>query len=159
MFHFQTQHQPRSFYIKEIYLFIVYTYNGLAFHPKISIREPNVRNPNKNFLFSNVRFAGQCLGMELKYSRCPKSERNLVLISDIWISDIRAVPFVRFFGYIINVRNPNVRLVESNNRTSEIGTVWKWDNFGQRQNLNVQTVTVKCLRTELVPILAFHCTF
>ena len=75
------------------------------------------------------------------YSRCPKSERsvwktkqNLVRISDVWISDIRAVWFVRLFGYTINVRNPNVQLVESINRTSEILTVWEWDNLGKRRN-------------------------
>ena len=44
----------------------------------------------------------------IEYSRCQKSERsvwkteqNLVQISDVWISDIRAIPFVRLF------QNPN----------------------------------------------------
>ena len=104
------------------------------------------------------------------YSRCPKSkcsvwktEQNLVQISDVRISDIRAVRFVRFvrfvrlFGYTINVRNPNVWLVESINRTSEIQTkwfgfqtlseiltVWECDNFGKRLNPNVRISDTYC---------------
>ena len=65
------------------------------------------------------------------YSRCPKSERsvwkteqNLFRISDVPISDIWAVQFVRLFGYTINIRNPNIQLVETINRTSEIRTKW-----------------------------------
>ena len=63
------------------------------------------------------------------HSRCPKSERsvwktkrNLVRISDIQISDIGVILFLRSFGYTINVRNLNIWLVESINRMSEIRT-------------------------------------
>ena len=87
------------------------------------------------------------------YSRCLKSERSVWKTEQnlVWISDIWAVPFIRSFGYTINVRNPNVPLVESNNRTSEIGTkwfgfltlpeirtVWEWDNFRKRRNPNIR---------------------
>ena len=51
-----------------------------------------------------------------------KTERNLFWTSDIRISDIQAVWFVRSFGYTINLRNPNVWLVESINQMSEILT-------------------------------------
>ena len=73
-----------------------------------------------------------------------KTEQNLVWISDVRISDIWAVRFVRSFGYTINVRNPNVRLVELINRLSEIQTVWEWDNFGMRWNTNVRISDVYC---------------
>ena len=77
--------------------------NDLAFCPKICVWKPNIQNPNKNVRFSNVRFAGQCLGMKLNfivlkrnYSKATKTERsvfrtepNLVWISDIRISDVR----------------------------------------------------------------------
>ena len=78
--------------------------------------------------------------------------------SDIRISDIRAVRFVRLFGYTLNVRNLNVRSVESINRTSEIQTkwfrfqtlseirtVWEWDNFGKRQNPNIRISDSSCI--------------
>ena len=59
------------------------------------------------------------------YSRCPKSKRYVWKTEQnlVWISDIWAVPFVLSFVYTINVQNPNVWLVESNNLTSEIRTV------------------------------------
>ena len=72
----------------------------------------------------------------------------------------------------INVRNPNVRLVESINRTSaiwtkwfgfqtlsEIQAFWEWYNFGKRRNPNVWISDIywhpysKCLKTRLVWIL------
>ena len=51
--------------------------------------------------------------------------------------DIRAVWFVQSFGYTINVRNPNVWLVESINRTSEIRTKL----FGFRTVFEIRTVS------------------
>ena len=69
-------------------------------------------------------------------------EQNLVRISDI-----QAVWFVRSFSYAINGRNPNVRLVELFNRTSEIRTVWDWDNFGKCQNPNVRISDTYCIAT------------
>ena len=98
------------------------------------------------------------------YSRCPKSERsvwkieqNLVRILDVLISDNRVVWFFGSIGFTINVQNPNVQLVESINRTSEIRTkwfrfqtlsemrtVWKWDNFVKRQNPNVRISDTYC---------------
>ena len=60
------------------------------------------------------------------YSRAPKSERsvwktkrNLVRISDVQISDIQAVQFVRSFDYTINVQNLNKfeRLVDPSGST------------------------------------------
>ena len=47
------------------------------------------------------------------------------------------------FGFTINVR-----LVESINRTSEIRTVWEWDNFRKRQNPNVRISDTYCTYTE-----------
>ena len=80
------------------------------------------------------------------YSRCPKSECSVWKTQQnlVRISDIRVVPFVRSFGYTINVRNPNDWLVETNNRTSEIRTVWEWDKFGKRRNPNVRISNVYC---------------
>ena len=79
-----------------------------------------------------------------------KNEQSLVRISDVRISDVRisdiwAVQFVRSFGYTINFQNPSVRLVESINQTSEIQTVWEWDNFGKRRNPNVRISDVYCI--------------
>ena len=75
-----------------------------------------------------------------------------IRISDIRISDIRAVQFAWSFGYTINVRNPNVQLVESINRPSEIRTVWEWANFGKRRNLNVRIWDTYCMLENLLNI-------
>ena len=64
---------------------------------------------------------------------------------NVRISDIWAVRFVWSFGYTINVRNPNDGLVKSINWTSEIQTVWEWDNFGKRRNLNVRISDTYCI--------------
>ena len=97
-----------------------------------------------------------------RYSRCLKSERsvwktkqNLVPISDVWISDIQFVRFVQSFGYTINVQNPHVWLVESINPTSEIRTVWEWDNFGKRRDPNVGISDIYCTVNSKISILKY----
>ena len=81
------------------------------------VRTVERRKRNVRFVWSfGLRFSHYSRPF---YSRCLKSEQNLVRISDI-----QAVRFVLSFSYTINVRNPNFQLVELINRTSEIRTKW-----------------------------------
>ena len=79
---------------------------------------------------------------KVQYNRCPKSERwvwkterNLVRISYVRISDIRAVRFVQSFGYTINVENPTFGW--SSPSTERLKSQLNRPDFGQ------------CLKSEL----------